>query len=65
MKIIIGTVYISFVNALVELYVAIRSIMTGIWWLMGCCSMEYTVEDEDGTIIHHFPQLTDFDDNDF
>jgi hypothetical protein len=50
---------ISFFNALVELYVAIRSIMTAIWWMVNFCTVEYTVEDEDGTIIHHFPQLND------
>ena len=53
----ITTAGISFFNALVETYVAIRSIMTCIWWLMGLCTMEYTVEDDDGTIIHHFPQI--------
>jgi hypothetical protein len=51
------TIAISLFNALVETYVAIRSIMTCIWWVLNFCTVEYTVEDDDGTIIHRFPQL--------
>lgn len=54
-------IIISLFNALLESYVAIRSIMTCVWWLMNFCTMEYTVEDEDGTIIHYFPQLNSND----
>lgn len=56
---------ISFFNALLETYVAIRSIGTCVWWMMNFCTMEYTVEDEDGNIIHHFPQLNNGDDDGF
>lgn len=55
----IGGLYvgISFYNAIVELYVAIRSILTGIYWIATGCTEEITVETEDGEIIHHFPQI--------
>ena len=50
---------ISFYNALVELFVAIKSIMLAIYWMSTGCTMEFTVEDEDGNIIHHFPQINE------
>jgi hypothetical protein len=59
------TIAISLFNALVETYVAIRSIMTCIWWMMNFCTVEYTVEDDDGTIIHRFPQLNNGDNDGF
>lgn len=50
-------ILVSFLNALVELYVAIRSIMTAMWWTISGFTEEITVEDENGDIIHHFPQI--------
>lgn len=54
-----GSVYagVSLINALVELYTAFRSILMCIQWMVEGCVNEYTVEDENGEIIHHFPQI--------
>lgn len=59
-------IIISFYNALIELVTAVQSIGTCIWWMLNGCTVEYTVSDEDGNIIHFFPQLNyDGDDDDF
>ena len=56
----IGMTYIlmSLYNALVvELYTAIRSMLTWGYWMATGCTTEHIVEDQDGEIIHHFPQI--------
>ncbi len=47
----------SVINALVELYTLIRSMLLCIYWMGEGCTKEYIVEDENGEIIHCFPQL--------
>lgn len=56
----IGMLYIliSLHNAiLVELYTAVRAILTAVYWMGSGFTVEFVIEDEDGNIIHHFPQL--------
>jgi len=57
--IVYGSTYtgISFFNSMIELYTAIRSMLTWCYWMATGCTEEFTVEDEDGEIIHHFPQI--------
>lgn len=50
-------VFISLYNAFVELVVAIRSIVTAIHWMITGFTSEWVIEDEDGNIIHWFPQI--------
>ena len=54
---------ISFYNALIEGFTALKSMWMFVWWLLNFCTYEVEIEDEDGTIIHHFPQLN-FNDKD-
>ena len=56
-------VVISFYNALIEGYTALKSMGLCLLWLANFCTYEVEVADEDGTIIHHFPQLNDSEDD--
>ncbi len=57
---------ISFYNAFIELWTALQSIGMYFWWISNMCAIELEISDEEGNIIHHFPQLNhDGDDDDF
>lgn len=58
---------ISFYNALIEGYTAVKSMGMFVLWVLNFCTYEVEIEDEEGTIIHHFPQLnfSGDDDDDF
>lgn len=66
-KITFGATYtgISFYNALIEAYTALKSMGLFLMWLLDFCTYEVEVADEDGNIIHHFPQINHEDDDDF
>ena len=48
---------ISFYNALIEGFTALKSMWMCLVWMANLCTYEVEIEDEDGNIIHHFPQL--------
>lgn len=48
---------ISFYNALIEGWTALKSMWMCLVWMANLCTYEVEIEDEEGTIIHHFPQL--------
>ena len=48
---------ISFYNALIEGWTALKSMWMCLVWMANLCTYEVEIEDEEGNIIHHFPQL--------
>ena len=56
---------ISFYNALIEGVTAFRSMWMCMVWMANLCTYEVEISDEEGNIIHHFPQLVNGDDDDF
>lgn len=63
----LGATYtgVSFYNALIEAYTAVKSMGMFLMWLVNFCTYEVEIADENGDIIHYFPQLNfDGDDDD-
>lgn len=50
-------IYVSFRNAITELCTAIESILIAVYWTITGFTSEFEIEDEDGNIIHRFPQI--------
>jgi len=48
---------ISFYNAFIEGITAFRSMWMCLLWLANFCTYEVEIADEEGNIIHYFPQL--------